>query len=173
MVDPTGPAATRLSRSRGARLPRAFFQCERRAVRWRTCRWRISRTRSRSGDRTVCETTQKTRRTSSTVISGYSPVPFQYRPMMRQERQRRVSMPSGPRPGFVVAQPRFILALSVTLLDRPSCKSDGEQFFNRRGECGVALEVLHLMVLVRRVGDEEPTIPPLLFLASLKSRPNE
>ena len=174
MVDLTGPAATRLSRSGVARRPSAFFQCERRAARLRTCRWRINRTSFRSGDRTVCETTQKARRTSSTVISGYffpQPVPLQNQPMMRQEGERGVSMPSVPRTGFVVAQPRFVLSLSVTLLDRPSCKSDGEKFFDRSGGRGVALEVLGLSVLVHRGRDQEPTIPLFLFLAAMKSHP--
>src|SRR5206468_10235666 len=107
-VELTGPAATRLRRLGVARRPSAFFQCESLAPRLRFCRCLMCRTNLRRRPRMVCETTQKTLRTSSTVISGYfspQPVPLQDQPVVRQEGECGVVVPTRPGSGFVIPEP--------------------------------------------------------------------
>src|SRR5260221_1906424 len=159
MVDLTGPAATRLRRSGVACGPKAFLQCDSRAERLRRCRCRIWRLSLHRGERAVCETTQKTRRTSSTVISGYffpQPVSLKSQPVMRQERQCRMAMPPQPGSRLVVAQPGFILALPVALLDGPTREARSKELLDRGIRGGIAQKVLRLDVLVQRVRNEKP-----------------
>src|SRR5579864_4583015 len=176
MVDRIGPAATCLSRFGVARRPSAFLQCDRRAIRLRRCRWRMCRTNLRRGARIVCDRTQKTRRTSSTVISGYffpQPVPFQNQPMMRQEYEHRMAMPAGPGTSFIVPKPGLVLALTVALFDRPSRESGPQKILDRYLGTRITLEVFDLRFLIQRFGDEKPALATVGFALAMEFHPKQ
>ena len=176
MVDLTGPAAIRLSRSGVARRPRLRFQCDNRAPRFRRCRCRICRAKLRRPLCGVRETKLNTRRASSTVISGYFPpqsVSLQNQPVMRQKRQGCMVVPSQPRAGFVVTEARFVLSLAMALFNGPSREGGSQQLLFADVGSRVAQEILRLLSLVERVRNEKPALRRLRPVAPTEKHPQQ